>query len=160
MAVPFTGSPSGSGDTIRRSPPDARAAAVDAWHHDGHLRNLLSAPETAADWYWLSDLDNVRSTFAGQKLVFWGTAGMPATMAMLCWDEWYQMFYIGTYTPDMHIRRFYIDPMGGNPVYEWLKIAIRYFIVRSASESGNNPRRPTSIPDQYFREDWLIMPAE
>ena len=83
-------------------------------------------------------------------------------MAMLCWDEEYLMYYFGTYTTDLTIRRFYLYPGGGNPVFPWLKMAVRYYIVRTARTMGRPTelRRPTSIPDEYFEEHMLDPPAE
>ena len=158
-AAPLAGSPSGSRDTFRRSPQTARAADVDAWQLYCRVRNLLRAPETRANWHWLHDFGYVGPD--DQQIVYWGASGFPATMAMLCWDEDSMMYYIGTYTPDLAIRRYYINPCGGNPVFPWLKMAVRYYMVRTARTRGhpNELRRPTSIPDEYFEEHMLDPPT-
>ena len=82
-------------------------------------------------------------------------------MAMLVYDEYWKMFYIGTCTNDMTIRRYYIKPSGGNPVYDWLKQAVRYYIVRTARARGHPQHliTPRSIPAEYFDERMLEPPG-
>ena len=159
MAAPFAGSPSGSRDTFRRSPQIERDADVDAWTRFSRIRDLLRAPETSDHRYWLEDWGYVGPD--DEEVVHWSTTGVAATMAMLIWDEYYRMYYIGTSTNDMTIRRYYIKPYGGNPVYDWLKNAVRYYIVRTARNQGNPNAllRPRSIPDEYFDERMLVPPG-
>ena len=82
-------------------------------------------------------------------------------MAMLVHDDYWKRFYFGTCSNDMTIRRSYIKPEGGNPLYDWLKDAVRYFIVRTALARGHPEHliTPRSMPAEYVDENALRPPG-
>ena len=154
-ATTLAGSPSGSGDTFRRSPQSLAADASD-FQRMRRLRELLCAPETRRSWYWLNDFANAG---ADERTIKWGDSALAGTMVKLVWDAEFMTYYFGTWMPDFTVRRYYIDPDGGNPVYQWLKRAVRYYIIRQGQLVGRPQelRRPTNMPAEYF-ETWMLDP--
>ena len=88
---------------------------------------------------------------------------------MIVWDAEFLMCYFGTWKPDFFVRRYHVQPDGNKPVSAWLKMAVRYYIVRTARTNERMVSSfllndawhliaGTSIPDESSEVHMLVPP--
>ena len=116
-------------------------------------RVALSGDASKGNWAYLSDYDQDNED---QNIIYWGDTGVAGSVAMLVLDTSLDMLYFGTWsTRTQRVTRHYIWPHGGDPVYEWLLVAVKYYIGRVSQLNGLAPSKPAQIPLEYFRDEWI-----